>query len=678
MRKKLLLIVVVAIVAVSGVVAAVLLHGGQEPSNGGTDEDEVPINPTLTMLSITEGNVFVMKAGTDSWIEAHAGMSLKSGDIIKSGNSSSAEITFFDGSTIELEAGTQIEIVTLGMSDTGSTTIKLKQAIGDTISRVNKLVDSASRYEIETPACVAAVRGSVMIVEVITDGTTWVTNERGDIWVIANGVELQVPPGRKCIVIPGQPPQLVPRGGARGGGGGGGGGPSPNPDIAITKSSDPTQTHDESLVTYTYIVTNPGNVPLSNVSVTDSNIEVVTYQSGDNNENGLLDTGETWIFSAGYTVTTDDSSPLVNTAAAAGTYAGAGTIIAWHSATVDILRPDIALNKTAEPTQAHVGDNITYTYTITNAGNTPLYDILVTDDMVGTITYEDSYQSGDTDEDEVLDVDETWIFTAIYTITEEEGDLLVNIASVSGTDALSLSVWSESSATVDILPTIAISKRADPEQAHEGDTITYTYNVTNPGNAPLSNVSVTDDTISDIILQGGDTNENDLLDADETWVFTATYNVTGEAPSPLINTATVSGTDSLAQTVTAQANATVNILRPAIALTLAPDPTELPSYNPNSINITWTYYVTNTGNTPLSDVGIGSEMSTDPEYQNGDTNGDGKLDTSETWIFIGYYTVSAGPFEGTGEWATAYGTDALGMGVYADAEAYVTIIDGPY
>ena len=150
-----------------------------------------------------------MKAGTDSWIAAQVGMSLEAGDIVKSGDSSSAEITFFDGSTIELQAGTEIEVVSLNISDTGSTTIKLKQVIGNTISRVNKLVDSASSYEVETPACVAAVRGSVMLVNVIADGTTWVTNKRGDIWVIVNGVELQIPQGRKCIVISGQPPQLV-------------------------------------------------------------------------------------------------------------------------------------------------------------------------------------------------------------------------------------------------------------------------------------------------------------------------------------------------------------------------------------------------------------------------------------------------------------------------------------
>jgi hypothetical protein len=165
---------------------------------------------TLTILSITEGNVSVMKAGTASWTEAEEGMSLGVGDSIKTGDDSSAEITFFDGSTIELEAGTEIEIASLDISpDTGSTTIILEQTIGNTISRVTKLLDPASRYEVETPSGVVAVRGSAMQVYVIEDGTTWIINLEGDIWAVAQGVELQIPEGRQCISRPDQPPELI-------------------------------------------------------------------------------------------------------------------------------------------------------------------------------------------------------------------------------------------------------------------------------------------------------------------------------------------------------------------------------------------------------------------------------------------------------------------------------------
>ncbi len=165
---------------------------------------------TLTMVSITGEDISVMKEGTASWVEAEVGMSLGPGYIIKSGNNSSAEITFLDGSTIELQAGTEIEVVLLNIStETDSSTIRLKQTIGSIIFRVTKIIDPASRYEVETPTGVVAVRGSAMQVYVIEDGTTWVCNLEGEIWAIAQGVELQIPEGQCCIIRPTEAPELI-------------------------------------------------------------------------------------------------------------------------------------------------------------------------------------------------------------------------------------------------------------------------------------------------------------------------------------------------------------------------------------------------------------------------------------------------------------------------------------
>jgi VCBS repeat-containing protein len=169
-----------------------------------------PDTSTLTILSITDGDVFVMEAGMDTWTEAEVGMTLEVGDKIKTGDDSGAEITFFDGSTIELQAGTEIEILSLDTSaDTGSTTITLEQTIGTTISRVTALLDPGSSYEIETSTGVAGVRGSVMIVTVGGDGTTLITNEEGNVWAIGQGVELEIPEGRQGIIMPGEEPELV-------------------------------------------------------------------------------------------------------------------------------------------------------------------------------------------------------------------------------------------------------------------------------------------------------------------------------------------------------------------------------------------------------------------------------------------------------------------------------------
>lgn len=185
---------------------------------------------TLTILSITEGDVFVMEAGTDDWIEAEVGMSLEDGDIMKTSDDSSAEITFFDGSTVELQPGTEIEIVSLDISgDTGSTTVTLEQTIGATISRVINIIDPASSYEVETPSGAAAVRGSILVVCVTEDGTSWIANQKGNIWTRAQGVELQVPEKRKCILKPLRPPELMPPNRP----------PLAKDDAAITNEDDP-------------------------------------------------------------------------------------------------------------------------------------------------------------------------------------------------------------------------------------------------------------------------------------------------------------------------------------------------------------------------------------------------------------------------------------------------------
>ena len=192
MRKKLL-----SVLALSILVASTLVSCGSSPS-------------TLAIVSATEGNVSLMKAGTGSWVEAQVGMSLEVGDSIKTGDDSDAEITFFDGSTIELQAGTEMEIASLEISaDTGTTTVTLEQTIGTTMSRITKLVDPASRYEIETPTGVVAVRGTVVQVHVTEDRTTHVAVLEGEVWVTGEGAELQIGEGQKCIVRPDQPPELV-------------------------------------------------------------------------------------------------------------------------------------------------------------------------------------------------------------------------------------------------------------------------------------------------------------------------------------------------------------------------------------------------------------------------------------------------------------------------------------
>jgi len=107
---------------------------------------------------------------------------LQAGDKIKTDTAATATVTFFDGSTIDLNGGTEISLdELLSKSSTTPKTIKIGQTIGETSSTIVKLVDPASRYEIDTQSGVAAVRGSKMAVLVSTDGTTQVYNIEGRI-----------------------------------------------------------------------------------------------------------------------------------------------------------------------------------------------------------------------------------------------------------------------------------------------------------------------------------------------------------------------------------------------------------------------------------------------------------------------------------------------------------------
>ncbi len=160
----------------------------------------------MTLLSVLTGSVSVQKSGGTEWMKIERGTELGPGDVIKTGNESSAKILLFDGSILEIDQGTTIVIMELDLHNTGTTTIRIRQEIGKTVSRVQKLADTRSRYEIETPSAIAAVRGSTMIVDVLEDTTTTVTNVSGDIWIIAQGIEKLIPEGMQSTAALGQAP----------------------------------------------------------------------------------------------------------------------------------------------------------------------------------------------------------------------------------------------------------------------------------------------------------------------------------------------------------------------------------------------------------------------------------------------------------------------------------------
>src|SRR5690554_2735875 len=310
-------------------------------------------------------------------------------------------------------------------------------------------------------------------------------------------------------------------------------------------------------ITYTFTVTNEGNVSLGNVVVTDPLIAVISGPTGDTNGNGMLDVDETWIYTGTYTITQVDidAGEVINQATATATAPDQSTVSDLSGSTTTTVDPTV-IELCQDPAIAIVKTGIfndengnefslhdalpIYTFTVTNEGNVTLGNVVVTDPLIAVI----SGPTGDTNGNGMLDVDETWIYTGTYTITQVDIDAgeVINQATATATapDQSTVSDLSGSTTTTDdptVIelcqdPVIAIVKTGifNDENGNEcsdvGETITYTFTVTNEGNVSLSNVTVTDPLIAVITGPTGDTNNDGILDVTETWVYTGTYATT--------------------------------------------------------------------------------------------------------------------------------------------------------
>ena len=86
---------------------------------------------------------------------------------------------------------------------------------------------------------------------------------------------------------------------------------------ALTNADDAVVDTAGETIEYTITVDNTGNVDLTNVVLDDTFAGGATLVSGDTNADNILETTETWVYSADYTVTQADlnaGADLVNVA----------------------------------------------------------------------------------------------------------------------------------------------------------------------------------------------------------------------------------------------------------------------------------------------------------------------------------------------------------------------------
>ncbi|WHT19325.1 hypothetical protein N8J89_40635 [Crossiella sp. CA-258035] len=347
------------------------------------------------------------------------------------------------------------------------------------------------------------------------------------------------------------------------------------PELQITKTADPKVAHEGDQVTYTIKVTNPSGATASNVRVADPKFPDCTRVLG------TVAGNRSETFTCTGTAPADD---VTNTATVTGTSSLGDPLEGTASATVDVIHPAITLTKEADKPAYRTGDTVTFTLTVTNSGDVPLTRLRVADAKVPDCARN---LPG------VLAPGAKRTFTCTATAPVADN---VNAATASGTDSLGKQVEGSDEAPVPIVrPGIALTKTADPSTIRAGDETTFTITVTNTGDAPLNPVRITDDrtpacarTLSGPLAAG----------AKQTFTCTARLSET------TTNTATATGSDASRQDVSATAQATVTVLKPALTI----EKTAFPSTVRAGDTVTFTIKVSNSGDSELTEVAV-----TDPK-----------------------------------------------------------------
>ena len=225
------------------------------------------------------------------------------------------------------------------------------------------------------------------------------------------------------------------------------------------------------------------------------------------------------------------------------------------------------------------GEEITYTITVTNTGNTILKDLTVRDAMLGI--------------DKVISeikINGTNVISKKYTVTQDDidkGGVIKNIVTVGDKET-------ERDVDVEQNPGYTAVKTADKEKVTTaGEVITYTITVTNTGNTTLKDIAVKDD-------MAGINTKIDTIEVGKSASVTGTYTVKQEdidKGGKIHNVATV-GDKSPEKDVPVEQNPGYTAVKTA----------DKEKVTTAGEVITYTITVTNTGNTTLKDIAVKDDM----------------------------------------------------------------------
>lgn len=214
-----------------------------------------------------------------------------------------------------------------------------------------------------------------------------------------------------------------------------------------------------------------------------------------------------------------------------------------------------------------VGAPVTWTYLISSTGVVSLTGIVVTDSVTGVTPV---YVSGDINGDDVLDPDEQWLYQATGIAVQGQYSNTGYVAGVTP-EGDPARAQDDSHYFGDLLAAIDIEKSASAAFVAPGSTVTYTFVVSNVGDAPLHSVVVSDTRCTPINFVGGDTGDDAILEIGETWTYTCTRAILG----PTTNIATVTALDPSDREVTDSDSAfvdTTGLWIPIIFSSVPPPP----------------------------------------------------------------------------------------------------------
>ena len=262
--------------------------------------------------------------------------------------------------------------------------------------------------------------------------------------------------------------------------------------------------------------------------------------------------------------------------------------------------PLLLSKSTTSSSYSAAGQTIPYSYLVTNTGTLTMTGVAVTDDLVPSV----SCPSGTL----APGVAETC--TGTYTVTQDDVDAgsVTNIATASASDSEGLVTSAPSSVTVVANlanSSISLTKSTTSTgYGAAGQTIPYSYLVTNTGTTTLTDVGVIDDLVPTVSCPSG------TLAPGVAETCTGTYTVTqGDVDAGSVtNIATASGTSPQSTVITSSPSSVTvaaNAATSSISLTKSTTST---GYGAAGQTIPYSYLVTNTGTTTLTDVGVSDDL----------------------------------------------------------------------